>query len=163
MAFNLESGYVLLDGNEFETLQDIGSGRHYFAERIAVRGEINFGLIKKGEEALAVLKDNSIATPIIIDSIVALSEGSTSDEIRFNLYKEIDGIRVKVGQQRYSNNQMPIDFPDGIIYPDMTLGVEPVKADSTVVIYCKPVKVIFRVNVERNEQPTGLPEQPTET
>ena len=152
MAFNLESGYVLLDGNEFETLKETSTGRHYFAERIAVRGEINFGLVKKDEEKIVMLSVAQINTPIIIDSIVAFDTDGTSDELMFNLYRENvdtgDGQRrrVLVGKQRYSNNQMPVDFPDGIIYPDMTLGCIPMKADSTVVIYCKPVKVAFQIN-----------------
>ena len=154
MAFNLESGYVLLDGNEFETLKETTTGRHYFAERIAVKGEINFGVVKKEEEKIINPSREGVETAIIIDSIVAFSAGSTSDEIMFNLYRETyndndtePAFRTLIGKQRYSNNQMPVDFPDGIVYPGMAIGVQPVKADSTVIIYCKPVKVAFQISL----------------
>lgn len=154
MAFDLESGYVLLDGNEFETLKETTTGRHYFAERIAVRGEISFGLVKKGEEKIINPSREGVKTAIIIDSIVAFSEGGTSDEITFNLYRETyndndtePAFRNLVGKQRYSNSEMPIDFPDGIIYPGMAIGVQPMREDSTVVIYCKPVKVAFQISL----------------
>ena len=38
---------------------------------------------------------------------------------------------------------MPLDYPDGIIMPDMVLGVKPTRSDATIVVYVKPVKVLF--------------------
>ena len=118
--------------------------RHYFAQRIAVRGELNFGLVTKNQPVEINLADNNINTPIIIDSIVAMAGNTTADEIVFVLYRQINGQKVRVGVQRYSNSQMPTDFPDGIIYPDMTLEVYPTRSDASIIVYCKPVKVAFR-------------------
>ncbi len=141
--FNLQDDYVLLDNKEVAVLQETNSNKFYFAERIAVRGELKFGVVPKNGEVRISLADNNINTPIIIDSIVAFSDESTSDEIVFNLYRSVDGVETLIGTQRYSNTEMPIDFPDGVIYPDMVVGVSP-KVDSTIVVYCKPVKVIFQ-------------------
>lgn len=38
---------------------------------------------------------------------------------------------------------MPIDFPDGIIFPDIVLGVKPTRADATIQVFVKPVNVLF--------------------
>ncbi|MGD1920403.1 MAG: hypothetical protein ACFCAD_16890 [Pleurocapsa sp.] len=110
---------------------------------MAVRGELAFGLVPKNQETKISLADNNINTPIIIDSIVAMAGNTTRDEIIFTLYKVVNGQDVRVGVRRYSISQMPTDFPVGIIYPDMFVGVYPTRADSTIMVYCKPVIKAF--------------------
>ena len=143
MAFGLDSDYVILDDKNFATQKEINTDRHYFEERIEVKGILNYGLVPKNTEVKISLADNNIVVPIIIDSIVALAQNSTSDEIAFYLYKRINGEDIRIGVQRYSNAQMPVQFPDGVITPDMVLGVAPLRADSTVVVYVKPVHILF--------------------
>lgn len=141
--FDLTEDYVILDSQKFRTVTETNSEKSYFAERIAVRGELAFGLVAKDDEVKISLADNGINTPIIIDSIIAMSGNSTADELIFTLYKIVDGNEYRVGIMRYSNYQMPTDFPDGIIYPDMVVGVRPVRADATIMVYCKPVIKAF--------------------
>ena len=143
MSFGLEKASVVLDGVDFAASKETNSNEHYFDARVDVKGILNFGYISKGEELRIDLEANNITAPIIIDSIVALAKDSTADEIVFNLYQKVNDELVKVGKQRFSNGQMPVDFPDGIITPDMVLGVTPTKTDATIVVYVKPVKVLF--------------------
>ena len=149
--FELEEDYALINDEEFKILREKNTKAAFFAERIAVRGILNFGLVKKNIGASLDLQARGIKTAIIIDSIVAISSNSTADEIIFELYRKVNGEDVKVGIQRYSNNQMPVDFPDGIIYPDMTIKVIPQKNDATITVYCKPVFVAFSVNADGTE------------
>ena len=143
MAFGLEDNYVILDDNEFATQKETTSGRHYFEERIEVKGVLNFGFVQVDQEVRISLADNGIVAPIIIDSIVAFAENAGSNEIYFHLYQNVAGRLSRVGVQRFSNAEMPVDFPDGIIYPNMTIGVKPVRADANIVVYVKPVKILF--------------------
>lgn len=143
MAFGLESSYAVLDGNDFSTQKEVNSNKHFFSERTKVVGILNFGYVPKGSEVKINLSANGITSPIIIDSIIAFAQNSTQDEIYFYLYTTISGKEIKIGTQRYSNSEMPIEYPDGIIFPDMTLGVKPTKADTTVVVYAKPVEILF--------------------
>ena len=143
--FDLEEDYVLISDEEFKIAREKNTNKAFFAERIAIRGELNFGLCYKDQYKEISLSQQGINTPIIIDSIVAMSGQNTADEIIFELWKEDPELgQIRVGIQRYSNNQMPTDFPDGIIYPDMTIKVKPVRNNATVVVYCKPVIVAFQ-------------------
>ncbi|MEL6494094.1 MAG: hypothetical protein AAFQ41_03095 [Cyanobacteria bacterium J06623_7] len=143
MDFGLESASVVLDGVDFAASREVNSDQHYFDARIDVKGSLNFGVVPKGQEVQIDLEANGISTPIIIDSIIALAENSTADEIFFYLYKKTNSGLVKVGTQRYSSGQMPIDFPDGVIGSKFVVGAKPTRADSTIVVYVKPVKVLF--------------------
>lgn len=143
MAFGLESSYAVLDGNDFSTQKEVNSNKHFFSERTKVVGILNFGYVPKGEERKINLAANGITSPIIIDSIIAFAQNSTNDEIFFYLYSSFTGQEIKLGTQRYSNNDIPKEYPDGVIFPDMTIGVKPTKQDTTVVVYAKPVEILF--------------------
>ena len=143
MGFELVDSPVVLDGNDFDAVKDTETDKHYFLERIKADGILNFGLCFRGIEVQISLADNNINTPIIVDRVVAFTEGMASDEIRFIVYKNVDDTLVELGTQRFSNGQMPLNYPDGIITPDMVLGVKPMKAAATIVVYVKPVKILF--------------------
>lgn len=143
MAYKLEQDYVLLDGNEFATSKNTETNRHYFDERIANKGILNFGLVRVGEEQIIDLQAEGINSPVIIDSVVAFSSTTEADEIYFNLYFIDDGKLIRSGRQRYSNAQMPVEFPDGIIKPGTLLGVAPRRADTAIYVYTKPVQIIY--------------------
>ena len=143
MGFELVDNSVVLDGNDFDAVKDTVTNNHYFIERIRADGILNFGLVPKNTEVQISLADNNIKTPIIIDRVVAFTEGNSSDEIRFIVYRNVNGTLVELGTQRFSNGQMPLDYPDGIIYPDMVLGVKPTRSDANIVVYVKPVKILF--------------------
>ncbi len=143
MSFELVDNSVILDGNDFDAVKDSANGKHYFVERIRADGILNFGLVPKGHEVQISLADNNINTPIIVDRVVAFTEGASSDEIRFIVYKNVNGQLVEVGTQRFSNGQMPLNYPDGIITPDMVLGVKPTRSNANIVVYVKPVKILF--------------------
>ena len=144
MGLELVDSPVVLDGNDFDAVKDTETGMHYFSARIRVDGILDFGLVPRDTEVRISLADNDIKTSIIIDRVVAFTEGAASDEIRFIVYKNVDGTLIEIGTQRFSNGQMPLDYPDGIIHPDMVLGVKPTRSDATIVVYVKPVKVLFR-------------------
>lgn len=143
MALNLVNNPVVLDGYDFDALRNTETNQHYFIERIRADGILNFGLVPEDTEVQISLADNNINAPIIIDRVVAFTEGNSSDEIRFIVYRNVNGTLVELGTQRFSNGQMPLDYPDGIIMPDMVLGVKPTRSDATIVVYVKPVKVLF--------------------
>ena len=143
MPFGLEDNYVVLDGNEFATQKNTNTEKHYFESRVEVKGILNFGFVDKGEEKVIDLGDSEVTSPIIIDSIVALTDSGTADEVEFNLYTAANDQRILIGKQRFSNNQMPVEFPDGIIFPDMALGVVPKRSGAQIMVYVKPVKVLF--------------------
>ena len=143
MGLELVNSPVVLDGNDFDAVKDNESGMHYFSARIRIDGILNFGLVPRNTEVQISLADNNINTPIIVDRVVAFTEGASSDEIRFIVYKNVNGQLVEVGTQRFSNGQMPLDYPDGIIYPDMVLGVKPTRSNANIVVYVKPVKILF--------------------
>ncbi len=144
MGLELVDSPVVLDGNDFDAVKDSANDKHYFIERIRADGILDFGLVPRNTEVQISLADNNINTPIIVDRVVAFTEGTSSDEIRFIVYRNVNGTLVELGTQRFSNGQMPLDYPDGIIYPDLVLGVKPTRSDATIVVYVKPVKILFR-------------------
>lgn len=143
MGFELEDSPVVLDGKEFAAFVETNTGKHYFAERIAVDGILNYGFVRKNEEVLISLADNNINTPLIVDRIVAFAENTTADEIYFTLYESRGGTLHKVATQRFLPSEMPLDYPDGIIMPNHILGVKPSRSNATILVYVKPVKVLF--------------------
>ena len=151
MGFELKPTSVVLDGVDFAASVETTQDKYYFDARIDVKGILNYGTVAKDKEVKIDLAANGISAPIIIDSIVALAQNSTADEIIFFLYRKIGGREIRVGVQRFSNGEMPVDFPDGIITPDMVLGVMPTSTDATIVVYVKPVKILFEAvpNPER--------------
>lgn len=143
MGFKLDDSPVVLDGNSFDGLKESEGNLHYFAARIDVDGILNFGLVPKGTEVRISLAENDINCSLIVDRIVSLTSSHSTDEIDFILYRNVDDNLVKLGTERFKKAEMPLNYPDGIITPDMVLGVKPLKADATVVIYVKPVKILF--------------------
>lgn len=143
MSFELKDSSIVLDGKEFAVLEESNTNKHYFAERIGVDGIFNYGLVLQNEEKLISLADNDIKTPLIVDRIVAFAENSIADEIYFTLYESIGGTLHKVGFQRFTTAEMPVNYPDGIILPNHILGVKPIRTDATIIVYLKPVKVLF--------------------
>lgn len=152
MAFGLEDNYVVLDGNDFDAVKETTTGRNYFADRVAIDGILNYGLVPRNEEVVINLADNGINTPLLIDRVVALAGNSLADELIFTLYRAEAGRLTPIGKQRFSRGQMPVDYPDGIITPDMALGVKPTGADATIAVYVKPVKILF--TAVPNPEPT---------
>lgn len=143
MSLELKDSSIALDGKEFDALEEINTGKHYFAERIGVDGILNYGLVLKNKEKLISLADNNIKTPLIVDRIVAFSENTTADEIYFTLYESKDETLHKLATQRFLPLEMPLNYPDGIIMPNYVLGVRPSRSNATIIVYVKPVKVLF--------------------
>ena len=65
------------------------------------------------------------------------------DEINFFLYRKVNDELIPIGFQRFNSSDMPLNYPDGIVTPDMVIGVEPTRTDATIVVYVKPVKILF--------------------
>lgn len=143
MTFGLEPVTVILDDVPFEAFKEVNSDKHYFAERIDIKGELPFGTIPKGQEVQIDLEANGITTPIMLTELFAFTTRGTSDEVWLYLYKKIVGNLVRIGAQRISAGQMPYNIPNGILQPDMVIGVKPTKSAATVIAYAKPVAVTF--------------------
>jgi len=143
VGFGLERTSVILDDNEFEAFKEETTNQHYFAERVAIKGELKFGLIPRGQEVQIDLAKNGITTPIMLTELFAFTPIGTSDEVKLRLYVKNGEILVKIGTQRISAGQMPYNIPNGIIRPDMVISIEPTRSDSTVIAYAKPVAVTF--------------------
>lgn len=143
MSLEFKDSSIVLDDKEFDALEETNTGKHYFTERISIDGILNYGLVQQNEEKLISLADNNINTPLIVDRIVAFAENTTADEIYFNLYELQDGTLHKVATQRFLPLEMPLDYPDGIIMPNHILGVKPSRSNATIIVYVKPVKVLF--------------------
>ena len=106
MAFGLEDNAVVLDGSDFDAVREVNTGKNYFAERVAVKGILNYGYVAKNNEVRIDLAANGINAPIIIDSIVGFAQNSTADEIYFYLYRKSGRALTKIGTQRFSNGEM---------------------------------------------------------
>ena len=143
MSFELRDTSVVLDGNDFDAVAEVNTGKHYFAERVNVVGILNFGKVSEGKEEQISLADNDINSPIIIDSIIAIPDDNIRDEILFTLYRNTEKNLQIIGTHRFFNRDMPLDYPDGIVYPDMILGVKPLRSDAIIIVYVKPVKILF--------------------
>ena len=143
MTFAIETHSVVLDGNDFDAVKNTATGQHYFAERVPVLGILKFGFVTQNIEKKMSLADNFVSSPLIIDSIVAITPDGTSDELKINLYRNIGNGDVLEGSMRFSNEQVPVEFPDGIIDPNMTIGVIAKRGNADVTIYVKPVRVLF--------------------
>ena len=48
---------------------------------------------------------------------------------------------------------MPYNIPAGIVRPNMVIGVEPTKSDAIIVLYVKPVAVIFEASPTSSKEP----------
>lgn len=143
MAFQLEGADAVLDERSYDVQKEINTDKHYFGERVPNVGILNFGYVRKDEERQISLSANGINSPITIDSIIAFAPTNTSDEIFFYLYTTYNGQIVKLGTQKFTNSDMPIKYPTNVIFPDMVIGVKPTKADTTIVLYAKPVNILF--------------------
>ena len=164
MAFGLERTSVVFDDNDFEAFREVNSSKYYFAERIDIKGKLNFGEVAKEQEVRISLADNNITTPITMEALFAFTSKGTSDEIYLNIYTEVGDNITRIGRQRISAGQMPYNIPSGILMPNMTIGVEPTKSDSTIIAYAKPVAVSFeavpnpgitRVDINDVVEPSG--------
>ena len=143
MSFNYIQTEVELDGKKFAAGQETNTGLHYFNERITSVGILNFGFVRQNDEAQISLADNGITSPILIDSIHAFSPENISDEIYFYLYTTYNGQKIKLGTQKYTNDEMPVNYSTNIVFPDMVIGVKPTRANSTIILYAKPVNQLF--------------------
>ena len=136
--YKLENVSILLGDKEFTGYKNIETNQHYFGERIAQFGILDFGYINGGQSKKIRLAD-FISSPILVDSIVVTAPGTTGDEVKFSIYRQ----GQQIAHQRFSNNDMPLDHPSLILTPDLEVEVIP-KYNSAVFIYCKPVDIIFR-------------------
>ncbi len=129
---------ILLGDKEFLGYRNIETNQHYFAERVAQFGILDFGYIQAGQSKKIRL-ENFISSPVLIDSIIVTAPGTTGDEVKFNIYRN----GQQIAYQRFSNNDMPFNHPSLILTPDLEVEVIP-KYSSAVFIYCKPVDILFR-------------------
>ncbi|MEM8779997.1 MAG: hypothetical protein AAGF26_14220 [Cyanobacteria bacterium P01_G01_bin.49] len=141
--FGLEKSNVVLDDQDFAAFREVNTDDHYHAGRIDVKGMLQYGLVPEDDEVRIDLAANGITTPIMVESIFAITPNGSADEVTFYLYVKQNGNLVKIGQQRVSSGQMPYDIPDGILAPDMVLGIKPTRSDATITVYVKPVAVSF--------------------
>ncbi len=136
--YELENVSILLGDKEFVGYKNTETDRHYFAERVAQFGILDFGYIQAGQSKKIRL-ENFISSPVLIDSIIVTAPGTTGDEVKFNIYRN----GQQIAYQRFSNNDMPFNHPSLILTPDLEVEVIP-KYSSAVFIYCKPVDILFR-------------------
>ena len=143
MAFQLEKSNVVIDDQDFAAFKETSSSEHYHAERIAVMGMLQYGLVPKDQEVQIDLEANDIRTPIIVESIFAITPNGSADNVVLALYQKTESGLVQIGKQSVSAGQMPYDIPDGILAPDMVLGMKPTRSDATITVYVKPVAITF--------------------
>ncbi len=136
--YELETVSILLGDKEFTGYKNTETNQYYFAERVAQFGVLDFGYVQAGQSQKIRLAD-FISSPILVDSIVVTSPGTTGDEVQFKIYRN----GQQIAHQKFSNNDMPFNHPSLILTPDLEVEVIP-KYSSAVFIYCKPVNIIFR-------------------
>ena len=155
MSFGLTKTTVTLDDKDFEAFINEDTNTVYFAERIGIKGILNFGNVLKGSESRISLEDNGISCEVTLEELFALTPQGTSDEVYLNLYvKNGDGV-ARIHRQRISAGQMPYDIPAGIVRPNMIIGVEPTKSNAIIILYVKPVAVVFEARPTPSNGPSS--------
>ncbi len=137
--YQLEKVPILLGELDFEGYKNTETNKHYFAERVAQVGILDFGYIEANQTKKISLSANNIVAPVLVDSIVVTAPGTTGDEVELKVYRN----GQQIAFQRFSNGQMPMDHPTLILTPDLEVEVIP-KYNSAVFIYVKPVNILFR-------------------
>ena len=131
--------------NNYVAFED-ASQQRYLAERVESYGLLQFGAMKNG--TIKSIDLESLTCPISIKSVYVFSGSTINDEIRFRIYeKQTGGTSNLIATQRFTNNEMPFSFPDGaILFPNQVIEVEPRYDVDNIIIYAKPVDIIFILN-----------------
>lgn len=116
--------------------------RYLFAERVPAFGVLDFGFLNADDVAQISLSANGITSPVLLRSVIALSNVDIGDEIEFNFYHNDGTSLTLMGQQKYTSNEMPIELPPIILQPTLVVEVIP-KFDSWVWAYVQPVHLAF--------------------
>ena len=128
--------------NSYVAFEDTNQQR-YLAERIESYGLLQFGVMSRNSTKSIDL--DALTCPISIKSVYVFSGSTTNDEIRFRIYQKLtSGSLDLIATQRFTNNDMPYLFPDGaILSPGQVIEVEPRYDVDNIIIYAKPVDIIF--------------------
>lgn len=134
--------------NNYVAFKDNNTQERYLAERIETYGVIEFGLMNQNEIKTIDLQVQGLTSLVSIKSVYAFSGSTTNDEIRFKIYeKDGSGNLIPIASQRLTNNEMPYRFPDGaILSPNQVIEVQPRYAVDNIIIYVKPVDILFSIS-----------------
>lgn len=155
MSFALTKTTVTLDDRDFEAFVNEDTNVVYFAERVEVKGILNFGTVAQGTEARISLEDNGITSDMALSELFALTPTGQSDEIYLNLYIKGGSSISRIHKQKISAGQMPYDIPAGVLRPNMIIGVVPSQSNLRVVLYVKPVSVLFEATPNPPQEPSS--------
>ena len=131
--------------NNYVAFEDSQTQQRYLAERIKAYGLLQFGAMSNGEKKSIDLQAQGLISPITIKSVYVFSGSTTNDEIKFRIFeKQPSGNLNQIASQRFTNNEMPYQFPDGaILSPNQVIEVEPRYDVDNIIIYCQPVDILF--------------------
>ena len=155
MSFRLTKTTVTLDDKDFEAFVNEDTNVVYFAERIGIKGILNFGTVRKDRESKIDLEEAGISCEVALGELFAFTPNGKSDEVYLNLYVKNSDRVTPVHRQKISAGQMPYDIPAGIVRSNMIIGVEPTVSDATIILYVKPVAVIFEAFPNLPSGPQG--------
>ena len=85
MSFGLTKTTITLDDKDFEAFVNEDTNVVYFAERIGIKGILNFGNVSKGSESRIDLEEAGISCEVALGELFALTPNGTSDEVYVNL------------------------------------------------------------------------------
>ena len=134
--------------NNYVAFEDSNTQQRYLAERIETYGLIQFGSMSQNQTKSIDLQAQGLTCLVSIKSVYVFSGSTTNDEIRFRIYqKDGSGNLNQIASQRFTNNDMPYQFPEGaILSPDQVIEVQPRYNVDNIIIYVKPVDVLFSIS-----------------
>lgn len=139
---SLEHSQIPYGSINLEAHRNTQTGGHFLHGRIPLRYLLDFGVVASGDRQGRTLQNQQIDHPCIIKSLHAPSQNDTNDTIVMEIHhKEGVGVQERFFLQYYSQNHMPMHYPELIVFPENVIYVNPGQA-SRVMIILEPVNVL---------------------
>ncbi len=151
MSFGLQPIALPYGNTDFQAYLNTANNQAYFADRIAEYGVLEFGALAANQTKKLDLGAKGLTSPIILRSLYVFSSSTTNDEIKeFVIYrKNANGNLSRFATQRFSNNEMPYQFPNGgILFPFNVIEVKPRYNTENILAYVQPVNILFSISAD---------------
>lgn len=148
MTYGLNPVALRYGDADFRAYLNTVTNQAYFGSRIPEYGILEFGAVARNETKRLDLGAKGIISPIILRSLYVFSSVTTDDEIKkFEIYiKDANGNLTQFAEQRFKDDEMPYQFPNGgILFPFNVIDVTPGVDTDNIIVYVQPVNVLFSV------------------
>ena len=142
---NAEIGYGDV---AFKGLKNVDSDLFYQSGRIQNRILLDFGEVNKNQRTGMQLSANAIDFPCLLKSIHAPATNDTKDTIVLEVHRKLaQGVQERFFLQYYNQNEMPISYPEFILFPENVIYVIP-DQDSTIQMILEPIDLITHATLK---------------